>query len=100
LVFTGHPIFIKAILISLELVINIIILLVCLHQKWNFFISLVCSIIISKVCYYFMKYCAISFGLIDTELFSTGILLQIGTVFIISFFLFLLFRKSSLRLTN
>ncbi len=88
----GHPPFFKAILISFELTANILIFVQLLKwDKLHSAIALFVSIFMSKLFYYLMKFFFIRLGLIEGDLISTAIPVQIGTMlfltFIFSFFL-------------
>jgi hypothetical protein len=78
---TGHPPFYKALLISIELLANIGCFHLFLHKiKWQPGILMFISIIISKLFYYGFKYFFIRLTLIDGELITTGLLIQLVTV--------------------
>ena len=90
---SGHPPFFKAILISFELIANIFIFVQLL--KWDKFhsaIALFVSIFISKFFYYLMKFFFIRLGLVEGDLISTNIPVQIGTMLFLTF-IFYLFLK-------
>ena len=90
---SGHPLFIKGLLISSELLVNGVILVFCLQKRWNLFLSLLGSTIVSKACYYLLKYIAISFGFLDMELISTDFRIQLFSISVTSGLLFLIFRN-------
>ena len=73
-----HPLFAKAMLISIEMVFNVLVFY-WLNKKINkpFWVILM-SIIISKVGYYMLKYGFISVGLLSMSLFSTSLLVQLA----------------------
>lgn len=92
MMFSGHPIPIKAGLISMELLINIFLLDVFFKRfKWNAFIALSSSILLSKVLYYFSKYIFIKLTFLEGALVSIPIYIQILSLMITSlvFFIFL-----------
>jgi len=89
---TGHPLFYKAVLISLELSANIVIF-IFLYRKWHIhgLFSIVVSIILSKLLYYAFKYVLIQYGFISGSLVSTGIVNQIIAMIILSVVFYVLF---------
>lgn len=76
----GHPVFIKSALIACELLINIY-LLFRLQKNYNFFISLLVSLLVSKFFYYIVKYILINYDLLQSGLISTPLYYQ--AIFII-----------------
>jgi hypothetical protein len=91
---TGHPLFFKALLISIELATNIL-LFILFYQKIKLgdFFSIVVSIIVSKLFYYGVKFLFLGFGLLSGPLVSTGLQGQMISVLILSGFFVLLFRN-------
>jgi len=83
----AHPVFIKSILISVELVFMVW-LYYQLSRYWNNFISIFSSIWASKVLYYGLKYLAIMLWLPKEPLVSTPLYLQGITSIIFSAYLF------------
>lgn len=80
---TGHPDFVKSILISSELVLNLYLLeLLGKKSNLNFYIQLGISIILSKIYYYFVKYLLISFSFIYGSLFTSNLIIQFVFIFI------------------
>lgn len=93
LLMSGHPVAIKAAIITMELVLNVW-LFYTLSKKWkNTFVVMVVSILLSKMVYYIFKFGLISFAIFNTELFSTPIYLQLITTVVFSAYLFFLFKK-------
>lgn len=93
LLMSGHPVAIKAAIITMELVLNVW-LFYTLSKKWkNTFVVMVVSILLSKMVYYIFKFGLISFAIFSTELFSTPIYLQLITTVVFSAYLFFLFKK-------
>lgn len=84
---TGHPLLLKMVLMSVELVLNVIIFH-CLLKRMNVGLSVVASIVVSKAVYYLMKAALIFFGLLNMELVVTGI----GTQMIVAIGLGLIFQ--------
>lgn len=77
MLYSGHPIFYKAILISCELFINILFLHFLSRKGLNIFLAVFLSILISKVVYYLFKFFFIKLSLISGELFSTNLIIQL-----------------------
>jgi len=94
----SHPVFLKSIIISVELIINVFLYHQFINRKISGHLSILLSIIISKLVYYVLKYIMISALLIHTELFSTPIYLQVISTFIFSIYAYIIFkiRKSKI----
>ena len=78
-----HPVFPKCLLISVELVCNVL-LFVAFSKKVNAGISAFLSIICSKVIYYILKYTCIAGGFLSMSLISTDIWIQLVVAAVIS----------------
>lgn len=72
----GHPVAVKNIIMSVELVINVFLLFQLKDKKINLFTVSVLSIILSKVFYYLLKHVAIICGMMRAPLFDTPLLIQ------------------------
>ena len=85
---TGHPPLFKAILISVELMVNILLFVQLLnHTKLHMAWALFLSIIGSKLVYYVLKFAFINFGLVEGELITTDLWMQLCTaVFVTTVF--------------
>jgi hypothetical protein len=82
---TGHPVFAKSLLIAMELFVNIFIVAYWSKYKGtSMYVVIFCSVIISKVVYYLMKYLFLSVGWLSGDLFSTGILTQLLVALVIT----------------
>ena len=91
---TGHPPFYKAILISMELLVNIALLHYLLTKtKWHVILALFVSTIASKVIYYACKYIFIRTGLIEPGLITTSLWVQLFVIAGISLLFTLFFKK-------
>ena len=78
---TGHPVFFKSIIISAELLLNIILLdYFIVKTKKHIAIYMFLSIIISKIFYYSLKYILLNLGLLNGVLVSTSIFAQLITI--------------------
>jgi hypothetical protein len=87
---SGHPVFYKSILISMELFLNILILNYLIKRiKLNSLVCIFISIVFSKVIYYGLKYLLIAIGLFDGNLVSTKFSIQLGVTAGLSIFFFL-----------
>ena len=84
---SSHPFFLKAILISSELVLNIYIFYLLFSLWKKYFWSMLAGILAAKIFYYSFKYIFISSHLIDSSLISTPLLFQLGLAVILSIFL-------------
>jgi hypothetical protein len=74
---SAHPAFIKLFLISSELLINLYLFSLIEKKSGIIFISLFSSILISKGYYYILKYSLLSAGMMNGELVSTPLYLQV-----------------------
>ncbi|MFC1733866.1 hypothetical protein ACFL6I_26495, partial [candidate division KSB1 bacterium] len=94
-----HPVFVKTLLISAELCLNVF--LFYYLTKWikNSFFNLAVSIIISKVFYYFIKFLLIHTLFLDSTLISTPFLIQFIMIVILSSYVFFL-TGSRLKVHN
>lgn len=97
LLMSGHPVAIKTVIMTMELVFNVW-LFFTISKKWkNTFAVMLLSILVSKLAYYTMKFGLISFAVFDTELISTPIYLQLITSVVFSAYLFLLFKRKEAK---
>lgn len=90
-----HPVFAKSLLITAELVLNVWLFYFIIKKTGNHFAAMFSSIIISKVAYYLMKFGLISALVIESNLFSTPILLQLLMTLLFSTYIFFIFRKKA-----
>ena len=81
----GHPPFFKALIISAELFLNIY-LFVQFSKKgnWPTAVNVFLSILISKVCYYGLKYLFLSFALISGGLVGISLSIQLAVAVLLS----------------
>lgn len=77
MLYSGHPVFYKAILISIELFINMVVLHFLFRKGANIFYAVFLSIILSKIMYYLFKFAFIEWSLISGKLFSTSLIIQL-----------------------
>ena len=73
---SAHPVFIKTLLISSELVLNVVALYFISRKINNVTLSFTLSILISKIYYYSIKYVLISSTLLAGSVISTPIYIQ------------------------
>ncbi|MBU1370444.1 MAG: hypothetical protein KJ578_03740 [Bacteroidetes bacterium] len=90
---SGHPVFIKTILISLELSLNVFLFYYLTQRSKNLLFAVLGSIIISKIVYYLLKYGLLQMLLLDGELVSTPLLIQLITSLVFSFYCFVLLKR-------
>ena len=77
-----HPLFVKALLISIEMVFNVLIYS-WLIKKINKPIGVILiSIVVSKAGYYLLKYGFISMGLMPMSLVSTSLMVQLAVAIV------------------
>lgn len=93
----GHPIFVKASLISFELFSNVFLLIFLIKRtKLKVPLILLFSIIASKGIYYVLKYTFIKIALIKGQIVTTDLQIQLFVVLIMVFaFSFFIKRKST-----
>jgi len=94
LIVSSHPGFLKAFLITGELLINLW-LFYFLVKKINVFTAAFLSIILSKLMYYSVKYLFIQSQLIDSGLVSTPLEIQWIVAFLMSLYAGIMFKTSS-----
>ncbi len=90
---SGHPILLKMILISFELVVNVFIFYWLAKRVKHTFVAIFASIVLSKAVYYGLKFGMISFALIGGSVVSTPLTIQLITALIYSIYLAVFFRK-------
>lgn len=90
---SGHPIPPKALIMAVELMFNVLLFYYFAKRIKNYFGAMVLSILASKVAYYMMKYTILSYGIIEGQLFSTPLYLQLILTLIYSSYLFVVFSR-------
>lgn len=83
---SGHPVLLKMMLMSAELMLNVFLFYFLLNRTKRIFPSILLSIIISKMAYYGLKYLLISLSLLQMELVSTSLLIQAGTTLVFTIY--------------
>jgi len=95
-IISGHPILPKMILISFELLLNVLLFYGLVKKLKFLFPSIILSILLSKAIYYLLKFELINFAIMDTELFSTPIYLQLIMTLIFSLYLYTFYDRSKI----
>jgi hypothetical protein len=92
---TGHPPLFKAILISIELTVNILVFVQLLNRtKLHIALVLFVSIIGSKLLYYALKFACINYGFVEGDLITTDLWMQLGTTVFVTLIFTLIWIKS------
>ncbi|MCX6268317.1 MAG: hypothetical protein NTW16_13315 [Bacteroidetes bacterium] len=94
LLISGHPVLPKMLLIMLELTLNVFLFYILLKKVKYVFPAILFSIMISKILYYFLKFILIQVAVINTEIFSTPILIQVITTFVFSIYLYFFYSPT------
>ena len=92
---SSHPVFIKSLTMSIELLLNVWLYYEFSKMFKNKFVPASLSIIASKMVYYAIKYLLISFALISTDLISTPLHFQIAVLLIISAYAFIVIPRGN-----
>ena len=82
-VVSGHPIFVKSVIMSVELLINVLIFH-WMMEIMSVFKSVALSVIIAKVIYYMLKGFLIGGGLLKMNLISTDIVIQLVVLLLVA----------------
>ena len=93
MLYSGHPVLYKAILISFELLINMVVLHFLFRKGINIFFAVFIGIIFSKLVYYLFKFMFIEWSLISGKLFSTSLIIQLSIALGLSAVFFIFGRK-------
>lgn len=88
---SAHPHFIKMMLITVELLLNVWLFFILMKKLKNSFISMMSAIILSKLFYYGIKFALISIVLLDGKLVSTPIYFQCITTLVFSLYIMMVF---------
>lgn len=95
---SAHPVFIKTLLISSELVLNVVALYFISRKINNATFSFVLSIIISKIYYYSIKYVLISSTLLAGTFISTPLYIQGIMLIMFAAIFFTINKKSDVKI--
>lgn len=85
---SSHPVFLKSLIMSIELLFNIWMFYFLKKNINSILISAFLSIFVSKLLYYLLKYFLISFAFLKSELFSTPVIIQLISVLVFSLLIF------------
>jgi hypothetical protein len=91
---SAHPIFLKTVLISFELVIFSFLFFELSKKFKSVFLVMFVSITAGKLFYYLFKYMLINFGLIQSELISTPVLMQFIVSIIFSLYVSVILNRN------
>lgn len=86
----GHPIFMKSVIIAVELMVNVMLFWFLLKRRRNVFLATLSSIILAKLVYYALKYVFVEIGWLQTELVDSSISLQLVVAMAISILMLLI----------
>lgn len=89
-VVSAHPVFLKTLLISGELLVNVWLFFFLTKKLTNKFGAMLISIALSKIAYYAIKFALLSFVLLEGSLVSTPILIQLLTMVLFSGYILLM----------
>ena len=92
----AHPVLVKSILISVELIINVLAYTLMVKKFGAPFWPLLITIMVSKLAYYLMKYIFISVGFLSSSLVSTPLMTQF-IVAILTTIVFYFLHKLSVK---
>lgn len=92
-VISSHPSFYKAWLISTELSINVFLFLFLIKFFSNGFLSMVISVVASKLIYYFLKYFLIQLNLINGELITTPFVYQLVVTALVTIYVGYFYKR-------
>lgn len=91
---SAHPVLPKMLLITFELSLNVFLFYLFSKKMKYIFPAIFASIIISKVVYYLIKFGMIHFAIIQSNLISTPILIQVTTTAAFSLYVYLIYKKT------
>ena len=94
-IISAHPVLAKSLLISSELLVNVVLFYWFKSFIKNLTLCLAYSIILSKVYYYFVKYLLLKFVILTGALVSTPISIQLVVSIVIIFSYFLVLKYSA-----
>ena len=87
-VVSAHPVFLKTLLISGELLFNVWLFFFISEKIKNKFGSMLLSVGLSKIAYYVLKFALLSAVLLEGSLISTPLAIQFMTMFLFSGYIF------------
>ncbi len=87
---SAHPVFLKTLLITGELLLNVWLFFFISEKIKNKFGSVLLSVGLSKIAYYALKFALLSAVLLEGSLISTPLAIQFVMMFIFSAYIFLM----------
>lgn len=90
---SAHPVFLKSLLISVELVFNVWLFFALVKIIRNNFAAMAAAIIGSKMFYYALKFGLLSAALLQGSMVSIPLYIQLITTMVFSAYIFLIFRR-------
>ena len=87
---SAHPVFIKTLLITGELLLNVWLFFFISEKMKNKFGSMLLSVGLSKIAYYVLKFALLSAVLLEGSLVSTPLAIQAITMIVFSGYIFLM----------
>jgi hypothetical protein len=72
----SHPVFLKSLIISVELVLNVLFYYLLVQRKTPGYLAVLLSIAGSKIIYYLLKFLLINFVMFESTLISTPLYIQ------------------------
>ncbi len=88
----AHPVFLKSVIISLELVLNVWLFYALNKSVKNSFAAMAVAVVGSKVFYYLLKFGLLQLAMLNGGLFSIPIYFQLVMTIVFSSYLFLVTR--------
>lgn len=89
--FGAHPVLTKTSLMAIELLLNVWLFYFLLDKTKMALLSILISIVFSKVVYYLLKFICIQMGWLSGELMATPLDIQLTTTVIFSVFIFVVY---------
>lgn len=90
---SSHPSLVKAGLITVELILNVLLLFLFIKGFQNKFFAAFFSILLSKIYYYLFKLVLLNFAFLEGDLFSTPIYIQIIMTLVFSTYIYIVLRN-------
>ena len=90
--FGGHPVFLKSMIISIELLANVMIFWFLMKRWKNVFWITLSSILFAKVIYYVLKILFVELGYLQMDIVSSSVTVQVVVSVVLSSLMFI-FQK-------
>lgn len=91
---SGHPVFPKMILISIEMALNVFLFFIFMKMLKSSFPAILISIVLSKGVYYLLKFFLIQMAVLKTDMIMTPLVIQVATTLLFSTYLYLFLKRS------